>query len=73
MRVGNFSAAAFVIAFVLARNAEEAFRQALMLSDDGILIFVKEPVALAFLLVGLSVMLFRVVKPLLSKIELRKN
>ena len=67
MRVGNFSAAAFVIAFVLARNAEEAFRQSLMLSDDGILIFVKEPIALAFLLVGFSVMLFRVVKPLLSR------
>ena len=67
MRVGNFSAAAFVIAFVLARNAEEAFRQSLMLSDDGILIFVKEPVALAFLLIGLSVMLFRVVKPLFSR------
>ena len=67
MRIGNFSAAAFVIAFVLARNAEEAFRQSLMLSDDGILIFVKEPVALAFLIVGFSVMLFRLVKPIFSK------
>ena len=67
MRVGNFSAAAFVIAFVLARNAEEAFRQSLMLSDDGILIFVKEPVALAFLLVGFSVMVVRVIKPLFSR------
>jgi len=67
MRVGNFSAAAFVIAFVLARNAEEAFRQSLMLSDDGILIFVKEPVALGFLIVGFSVMLFRLFKPLFSR------
>ena len=67
MRVGNFSAAAFVIAFVLARNAEEAFRQSLMLSNDGFLIFVKEPVALGFLIVGFSVMLFRLVKPLFSR------
>ena len=67
MRLGNFSAAAFVIAFVLARNAEEAFRQSLMLSDDGILIFLKEPVALGFLTVGFLVMLFRLLKPLLSK------
>ena len=48
MRRTEFSTAAFVIAFVLAKNAEEAFRQAMLLSDDGILIFVKEPVALAF-------------------------
>ena len=61
MRRTEFSAAAFVIAFVLAKNAEEAFRQALLLSDDGVLIFIKEPVALGFLLVGLAVLIFRVV------------
>ena len=59
MRRTEFSTAAFVIAFVLAKNAEEAFRQALLLSDDGILIFVKEPVALAFLIVGIAVLLLR--------------
>lgn len=59
MRRTNFSAAAFVIAFVLANNMEEAFRQALLLSDDGFLIFVKEPVPLAFLIVGFGVMVFR--------------
>ncbi|MGI9426164.1 MAG: tripartite tricarboxylate transporter permease, partial [Hyphomicrobiaceae bacterium] len=59
MRRTEFSTAAFVIAFVLARNAEEAFRQALLLSDDGILIFVKEPVALTFLIVGLAVLVLR--------------
>ena len=59
MRRTEFSTAAFVIAFVLARNAEEAFRQAMLLSDDGILIFVKEPVALAFLVVGVAVLIFR--------------
>lgn len=59
MRRTEFSTAAFVIAFVLARNAEEAFRQAMLLSDDGMMIFVKEPVALTFLIVGFSVMVFR--------------
>ncbi|MEL6873210.1 MAG: tripartite tricarboxylate transporter permease, partial [Pseudomonadota bacterium] len=59
MRRTEFSPAAFVIAFVLAKNAEEAFRQALLLSDDGILIFVKEPVALGFLIVGVAVLIFR--------------
>ena len=59
MRRTEFSAAAFVIAFVLANNMENSFRQALLLSDDGILIFVKEPIALAFLVVGFGVMIFR--------------
>ena len=59
MRRTDFSPAAFVIAFVLADSMEEAFRQALLLSDDGMLIFVTEPVALTFLAVGLAVMVFR--------------
>ena len=59
MRRTEFSTAAFVIAFVLAKNAEEAFRQAMLLSDDGILIFVKEPVALGFLIVGVAVLVLR--------------
>jgi len=59
MRRTEFSAAAFVIAFVLANNMEEAFRQALLLSDDGAWIFVTEPVSAAFLAVGFGVMIFR--------------
>ena len=59
MRRTEFSTAAFVIAFVLAKNAEEAFRQALLLSDEGILIFIYEPVALTFLVVGFAVLLLR--------------
>ncbi|MEK9721920.1 MAG: tripartite tricarboxylate transporter permease [Rhodospirillaceae bacterium] len=59
MRRTEFSAAAFVIAFILAKNMEEAFRQSLLLSDNGMLIFVTEPVAAAFLAVGFGVMIFR--------------
>ena len=59
MRRTEFSTAAFVIAFVLARNAEEAFRQAVLLSNDGALIFFKEPVALTFICLGFGVLAFR--------------
>lgn len=59
MRRTEFSTAAFVIAFVLARNAEEAFRQAVLLSDNGVLIFVTEPVSAIFLAIGFIVMFQR--------------
>jgi len=59
MRRTEFSAAAFVIAFVLAKNMEEAFRQALLLSDNGMLTFITEPVSAAFLAVGFSIMIWR--------------
>ena len=59
MRRTDFSAAAFVIAFVLSGRMEESFRQALLLSDDGALIFLREPVAGGFLLAGLAVLLLR--------------
>ncbi|KIT16262.1 tripartite tricarboxylate transporter permease [Jannaschia aquimarina] len=61
MRRTGFAPAAFVIAFVLARPMEEAFRQALLLSDDGVLIFLREPVAGGFLLVGLLVLILRAI------------
>jgi putative tricarboxylic transport membrane protein len=59
MRRAGFSAPAFVISFVLAKGAEEAFRQSLLLSDQGALIFLTRPIALSFLLVGLAVMILR--------------
>ncbi len=66
MRRTDFSTAAFVIAFVLIEGAEEAFRQSLLLSNDGLLIFVKEPVSLAFLLLGAGVLVFRTISVLRS-------
>ena len=59
MRRTEFAPAAFVIAYVLALPMEESFRQALLLSDDGALIFLREPVAGSFLLVGLAVVVLR--------------
>ncbi|MDW3182717.1 tripartite tricarboxylate transporter permease [Roseobacter sp.] len=60
MRKLDFNPAAFVISFVLAGGAEETFRQALLLSDNGPMIFVTRPVALLFLLIGIAALFVRV-------------
>lgn len=52
MKRYDFNPAAFVISFVLAGGAEETFRQALLLSNNGALIFFTRPVALGFLILG---------------------
>ncbi len=62
MRKFDFNPAAFIISFVLAGGAEETFRQALLLSDSGVLIFVQRPVSLAFLIIGVSAIFFRALK-----------
>lgn len=59
MKRFDFNPAAFVISFVLAGGAEETFRQALLLSDNGLLIFITRPVALAFIIIGFSAIFFR--------------
>ncbi len=48
----DFSAAAFIIAFVLTKGAEENLRQALILTNDGWGIFLQRPVALLFFGIG---------------------
>ena len=60
MRKYEFNTAAFIISFVLAKGAEESFRQALLVSDSGIFVFFERPIALAFLLLGIGAILFRV-------------
>lgn len=62
MRKHGYSTAAFIIAFVLARGAEEAFRQSLLLSDAGSAIFLNRPVALAFFAVGAVILGGRIVR-----------
>jgi len=59
MKKLDFNPAAFVIAFVLAGGAEETFRQSLLLSDHGLMIFVTRPVALGFLLLGVLTIILR--------------
>lgn len=60
MRKLDFNPAAFVISYVLAGGAEETFRQALLLSDNGLMIFVTRPVALLFLFIGVATLVLRV-------------
>ncbi len=59
MKKFDFNPAAFVISFVLAGGAEETFRQSLLLSHNGLLIFVTRPVALAFLIIGVAALVLR--------------
>lgn len=59
MKKFNFNPAAFVISFVLAGGAEEAFRQALLLSDAGVFIFFERPIAMLFLVIGAAAVFFR--------------
>ena len=60
MRKFEFNVAAFVISFVLAKGAEETFRQSLLMSDSGILIFLERPIATGFLLLGIIAMAARI-------------
>ena len=55
MRKQGYSAPAFIIAFVLAQGAEISFRQSLILTNDGWLIFFQRPVAMAFIGLALIV------------------
>ena len=67
MRRANFSAAAFIIAFILAQGAEMAFRQTLLLSDSGLGIFLERPIAIAFMTLGLAVLIGRSIAVLRRK------
>lgn len=60
MRKAGLQPAAFVIAFVLTRGAEETFRQSLLMSTDGLMIFLERPVAIAFLVLGCGIVLWRI-------------
>ena len=67
MRRTNFSAAAFIIAFVLTASMEEAFRQSMIISDNGLMLFLsfeyqnKFSYAPVFLIIGTAVVVFRAI------------
>ncbi|REG82136.1 tripartite tricarboxylate transporter permease [Marinomonas pollencensis] len=60
MRKYEFNTAAFIISFVLAKGTEESLRQSLLMSDGGLMVFIERPIALIFILLGISVMLLRI-------------
>ena len=67
MRRTNFSAAAFIIAFVLTASMEVAFRQSMIISDNGLMLFLsfeyqnKFSYAPIFLIIGTAVVVFRAI------------
>lgn len=67
MRRTNFSAAAFIIAFVLTSSMEEAFRQSMIISNSGVMVFLKFEYmgkfsyAPIFLMIGAAVIIFRAI------------
>ncbi len=69
MRWFGFSTSAFVIAFVLGPGAEESLRQSVLLSDNGIFVFLEKPVATTFLLLGLAVFLYRSFRSFANRID----
>ena len=77
MRRTNFSAAAFIIAFVLTASMEEAFRQSMIISDNGLMLFLsfeyqnKFSYAPIFLFIGLIVVVFRAISTRQAKYKLK--
>jgi len=73
MRRTNFSAAAFIIAFVLTSSMEEAFRQSMIISQSGLMVFFKFEYmgkfsyAPIFLLIGAAVVIFRAISTIRSR------
>jgi len=60
MKKFTFSVPAFIIAFILAPGAERSLRQAMMMDDNGAMIFLDRPIALAFFAIGILTIVLRV-------------
>ena len=56
----DYSLPAFIIAFILGPGAERALRQALLLSQDGPMIFLERPLAVFFILLAVVVIVLRI-------------
>jgi putative tricarboxylic transport membrane protein len=59
MKRFDFSVPAFIIAFILGSGAETSLRQAMMLDDNGAMIFLQRPVALVFFGLGILAVVLR--------------
>jgi putative tricarboxylic transport membrane protein len=59
MKKLDFSPAALIISFVLTRGAEESLRQAMLISDNGPLIFLERPFAIGCFAVTLILLYLR--------------
>ncbi|RHW35900.1 tripartite tricarboxylate transporter permease [Lysinibacillus yapensis] len=69
MKLYGYSPAALVLALVLGPTAENTLRQSLIMSEQGLGIFVARPVSLIFLLIILII----ITAPYISKLTKRKK
>ncbi|MDA0655063.1 MAG: tripartite tricarboxylate transporter permease [Proteobacteria bacterium] len=56
----DYSLPAFIIAFILGPGAERALRQALLLHNDGAMIFLERPLAMFFIALAILVISIRI-------------
>ncbi len=63
----DYSLPAFIIAFILGPGAERALRQALLLSENGPMIFFERPLAILFILLALLVIGVRIYQTVKQK------
>ncbi|MUK90158.1 tripartite tricarboxylate transporter permease [Ornithinibacillus sp. L9] len=69
MRLFSFPAPPFILAFILGGMMEQSFRQSLTISNGNYMIFVKEPISLTLLLIGLLSFAF----PIIGHLRKRKG
>ena len=63
----DYSLPAFIIAFILGPGAERALRQALLLHNDGPMIFLERPLAMFFISLAILVISIRIWQTTRSK------
>ena len=68
MRKGGFDVAPFIIAFILGPIMERAFRQSLLMSQDGVGIFAQRPISLIFLILIVLVFTMPSIRKLISRL-----
>lgn len=73
MRKTDFEAAPFALAFILSGLLENNFRQSLILSDGSLLIFIKRPFSLFFIIAAVGFLAFNIFDIIKKSRRLRKN
>ncbi|MCD7034281.1 tripartite tricarboxylate transporter permease [Metabacillus sp. GX 13764] len=70
MRLANFPAPPFILAFILGNMIEQSFRQAMTISNADLSIFVTRPVSLIFLILAVAVLFFPLIQ---SKVKQKRE
>jgi putative tricarboxylic transport membrane protein len=65
----RYPLAPFIVALVLGDMTEEALRQSLIISDGSLLIFLRRPIAAAFLFIAIALFTLPLLKPLIARLR----